>query len=161
MRTSWYRPMLYVPIVGGLVVFYAALLAAWRTDWSETWLYVALGGLVIALVRIFIFTYEMWSSIRDGYERMTPAQAVGYNFIPVFNFLWLYQCIWGFARDLNAYIDRHHVTTKHVSTRVPLLYVTFWILSLIPYVSIVTIPVSIILVSVMLRQYCRALSALK
>lgn len=153
--------LLFVPIVGGLAVFYISLLMAWQTDWRDVWLYVALAALLIALVRIFFFTYEMWNSIRDGHERMTPAQAVGFNFIPVFNIVWLYRCIWGFACDLNAYIDRHNIATQKVSTRIPLLYVTFWILSLIPYLSIVTIPLSIVLVALMLRQYTRALAAVQ
>lgn len=59
------------------------------------------------LIRIYIianvayFLYHSWKAIQGSGARTTPAKAVGFCFIPVFNFYWVFQTTWGLARDLN------------------------------------------------------------
>ncbi|MEW6096676.1 MAG: hypothetical protein AB1567_09145 [bacterium] len=56
--------------------------------------------------------YKAWASIQDGFARTTPGKAVGFLFIPFYNFYWIFQVIWGFAKDYNSYIDRHGVSAS-------------------------------------------------
>ncbi len=55
---------------------------------------------------LFVFA-RMWKSIQDGNARTTPAKAIGYCFIPLFNLYWAFPVLWGFAKDYNRFVDRH------------------------------------------------------
>lgn len=58
-----------------------------------------------------VFVYKAWESLQDGHARTGPCKAIGFLFIPFFNFYWIFQAFWGFARDYNSYISRHSITT--------------------------------------------------
>jgi hypothetical protein len=55
----------------------------------------------------YILLYKLWKNIQDGYASTTAGKAVGFMFIPFFNFYWFFRVYWGLAKDLNRYIDRH------------------------------------------------------
>jgi hypothetical protein len=56
----------------------------------------------------YIMIYKLWQVVQDGFARTTPGQAVGFMFIPYFNYYWFLPAYYGLAKDLNAYIDRHY-----------------------------------------------------
>ena len=86
----------------------------------------------------------MWSAIQDGEASATPAKAVGFLFIPVFNIYWALSMITGFAEDYNAFIQRHSVKTKDLPLMLFLVYAVMFILS----ATVVTTPMIGILASV-------------
>ncbi len=59
------------------------------------------GGIVL-----LVFIYKIWAAIQDGHARTTPGKAVGFLFIPIYSFYWIFPAIWGFARDFNHLISR-------------------------------------------------------
>ena len=61
---------------------------------------------LIAIVVMMVLLYKLWKSIQDGHARMSPGKAIGFLYIPFFNFYWLFQVFWGFARDYNRLVDR-------------------------------------------------------
>ena len=65
-------------------------------------------------ITIYVLIYRMWQAIQDGHARTSPGRGVGYMFIPFYNFYWAFQAIWGWAKDFNAYIERHKVETEKV-----------------------------------------------
>jgi hypothetical protein len=69
------------------------------------------GSLYAGIVAL-IFYYKIWESIQDGHARTSPGKAIGFLFIPLFQFYWIFQVIWGFSKDYNTYVDRHGVNTK-------------------------------------------------
>lgn len=73
----------------GFLMFIAAILHS-----SITWL---------------VLLYKSWAAIQDGHARTTPARAVGFLFIPFFNFYWAFQAYWGLSKDYNGYLKRHSV----------------------------------------------------
>lgn len=64
-----------------------------------------------ATIAILVLFYKMWAAIQDGHARTTPEKAVLLLFIPVFNFYWIVQVTYGWAKDYNAYIARHGLTS--------------------------------------------------
>jgi hypothetical protein len=56
----------------------------------------------------FILIYKLWQVVQDGFAHTSPGQAVGFMFIPYFNYYWFLPAYHGLAKDLNAYIDRHY-----------------------------------------------------
>lgn len=63
--------------------------------------------LFTSVVLEYILLYKYWNIIQDGYASTTAAKAVGFMFIPLFNYYWIFRAFWGLAKDLNRYIDRH------------------------------------------------------
>jgi hypothetical protein len=58
-------------------------------------------------ILMFVLLYKLWSVVQDGQAATTPGKAVGFLFIPFFNFYWIFQAFWGLAKDLNRYIKQH------------------------------------------------------
>jgi len=49
----------------------------------------------------FFLLYRLWSVIPKDIARTTPGKAVGFSFIPIFNFYWWFVAFWGLAKDMN------------------------------------------------------------
>lgn len=159
MKRIYARELVFV-IIGGFTLFYVSIIMAWQTAWSLYWMVLSMSIALIVLVRVFLFVYQMWATIQDSHARMTPKRAVLFSFIPVFSIYWMYQCVWGFAHDCNAYIKRHAVSAKPLPTIDFFLSITFCFLSFIPYVAIVTIPLATVVITVSLVSTVRALNAI-
>lgn len=79
----------------GIIPFASILVVYWMIVW-------------------LVLLYKAWASIQDGHARTTPGKAVGFHFIPLYNFYWIFQAYWGFAKDYNSYITRHGITTSRL-----------------------------------------------
>jgi hypothetical protein len=80
--------------------------------------FIALAGTVIG----FILLYRFWSLIQDGNARTTPGKAVGYNFIPFFQFYWLYVAYVGLSKDMNLYCQQRNIPGRRTSEHLALWY---------------------------------------
>jgi predicted Zn finger-like uncharacterized protein len=72
--------------------------------------------------------YKMWAAIQDDQASISPAKAVGFLFIPVFNIYWALLMVTGFAEDYNAFIQRRAIKTKDLSLTLFLIYAFAFIL---------------------------------
>lgn len=75
-------------------------------------IFIALFLVFFAGVSGLVFHYKVWKSIPDNHSGITPAKAVGFLFIPVFNIYWLFKSVYGFAKELNYQIDRYGAPIK-------------------------------------------------
>jgi predicted Zn finger-like uncharacterized protein len=73
--------------------------------------------------------YKMWAAIQDSEASTSPAKAIGFLFIPVFNIYWALLMLTGFAEDYNAFIQRRSVKTKDLPMALFLIYAFAFILS--------------------------------
>jgi hypothetical protein len=96
----------YVASVGGGSILGIVLNDMGVPAGNIPWLY----GTVIALVLL----YKAWKAIQDGQVRTTPGRAVGFLFIPFYNFYWIFQAYWGLAKDYNSYISRHDISAARL-----------------------------------------------
>jgi len=64
-------------------------------------LYLYLCTWVAGLATWLVFHYRLWALIPPEYAETTPGRAVGYLFIPFYNFYWMFQSFVGVARSLN------------------------------------------------------------
>jgi hypothetical protein len=55
----------------------------------------------------YVILYKFWRVVQDGYASTSAGKAVGFMFIPLFNFYWMFKAYWGLSKDLNQYIQRH------------------------------------------------------
>jgi len=91
---------------------------------------------------------------------MTPGKAVGFMFIPIFSFYWHFQVQWGFAKDFNAFIDRHEINTPALPAG---LFLTLCILTFttwIPVVGTLLAIVNFIIALVVVSKVCDGVNAI-
>ncbi len=87
----------------------------------------------------FVLVYKAWEAIQDDMASTTPRKAVGFLFIPGYDFYWLFRSWWGFARDYNRYVARYSLTAPKMKEG---LFLAFCILSICS--SVLSLPVPFI-----------------
>ena len=120
-------------LVGGLVIFTAAavLLAlsgiyadfVLNLSYADVWMAVIiilliLTGLAAILYGAsiwYLLLYKAWAAIQDENASITPPKAVGFIFIPLYNFYWIFKAWYGLSRDYNLYIARRGVTAPQMN----------------------------------------------
>lgn len=86
-------------------------------------------------INMLMAIYRYWTTLQGGNARTTPGKAIGFLFIPFFNFYWVYQCIIGLRNDMNKYIANHRTDIPPIRDS-NYLVITLT-LSLIPYVNLI------------------------
>jgi hypothetical protein len=68
---------------------------------------------VIATIAVAVFKalmlYLLWRVIPEDIARTTPGKAVGFIFIPFFNFYWNFIAFWGLGKDMNATLEQRGI----------------------------------------------------
>ncbi len=57
--------------------------------------------MILSAVVTFILIYKMWAAIQGRGARTSAGKALGFLFIPLFNFYWAFQVYWGWTKDYN------------------------------------------------------------
>jgi hypothetical protein len=84
--------------------------------------------LICSVAIEMLLFYKMWAAIQDDKTSISPAKAVGFLFIPVFNIYWALLMVTGFAEDYNAFIQRRAIKTKDLPLALFLIYAFAFIL---------------------------------
>jgi hypothetical protein len=112
------------------------------------------GAIVMA-----VLWYKSWAAIQDGHARTTPGKAIGFLFIPVFNFYWVFQAIWGLPKDFNGYLQRHSISAAALPEGLFLAYCILSFTTWIPTLGLVLGVVNYILGLMMVYALCDAINA--
>ena len=67
--------------------------------------------IIFAYIVGLVLHYKLWKAIQDPYTSITPGRAVGFLFIPVYNYYWVFRSVYGFANECNAFLDRNDIQT--------------------------------------------------
>lgn len=99
-----------------------------------------------SFVLMLVFLGKCWGVVQDGQASATVRQAIGYLFIPFFNFYWLFRAYHGLSGDLNRFIDRHFDVSKGPQPRksTPAVSLIYCILLLMNLVKSVVIQIMMI-----------------
>ncbi len=92
---------------------------------------LALIGTPFSLYAFIVFVvllYKMWKIVPSDLARTTPGRAVGFLFIPVFNFYWLFPAIWGWTKDFNSFLRQRQIDSQHAPEGLGLAVPIFWVL---------------------------------
>jgi len=120
-----------VRIIAGILASLGLMLAI-RKEAHSTLIatFAAADVFLICSVAIeMLLFYKMWAAIQDDKASISPAKAVGFLFIPVFNIYWALLMVTGFAEDYNSVIQRRAIRTKDLSLSLFLIYAFAFILS--------------------------------
>jgi serine/threonine protein kinase len=113
---------LFLSAFAGLVLLSVAFIH------QPGWLLVAQ---VLFLSLTLVLVFRMWTAIQDGKARTTPGKAAGFTLIPIFNLFWVFQIIWGFAKDYDKFVDRHSIGVPKLNAPLFLLcsisLVAYWV----------------------------------
>jgi len=133
-----------------------------RQDIAGASPFLVLGGigLVYAAVVALMLYYKMWDSIQDGYARTSPGKAIGFLFIPFFNFYWVFQVMWGFAKDYNAYVDRYAINSEKLPEGLFLAFSILPFTTWIPFLGVLTGLAQAVLFFMVVALVCDAVNAL-
>jgi predicted Zn finger-like uncharacterized protein len=120
-----------VRIIAGILGALGLMLAIRKEDYSTLiTTFAAANVFLICSVAIELaLFYKMWAAIQDGQASISPAKAVGFLFIPVFNIYWALLMVTGFAEDYNAFIQRRAIKTKDLPMTLFLIYAFVFILA--------------------------------
>ncbi len=119
-----------VRIIAGILGFLGLVLAIRESAHSTlivTFAAADVFWVCSVLIELILF-YKMWATIQDAQTSTSPAKAVAFLFIPVFNFYWALLMFTGFAEDCNAFIHRRSVQAKELSFVLFLIYAFLFIL---------------------------------
>lgn len=111
-------------IIGGLLTIVLFVLSYTTESRSDAGMYRALAMIPILYTAIvmFVLLYKAWASIQDQYTRITPGKAIGFLFIPLFNYYWAFQAYWGLAKEHNLYLKRHNLNLPELNEGFYLAY---------------------------------------
>jgi len=107
--------MLSFIIAGSLNVLLSFLIFVVDRDFILPLIIISLVATIYGGIIGFRLWYTAWSVIQDGHARTTPGKAIGFCFIPLFNFYWIFQMVHGYSKDYNAYLKRHAIEREPLS----------------------------------------------
>ena len=160
----------FIPVMG-LMVFTPGSVWLHETFGTETWqtmniVIVSLAVLAVSLflsaqvVMTFVLLYKMWASIQDGQARTTPGKAIGLLLIPFFCVYWIFQVWGGFPADYNSYVERNRLGLPRLESGVYAAYPVLILLSVVPFLNIITVSVSLFVFFVITTKTCDAVNRL-
>jgi hypothetical protein len=109
-------------------------------------------AMIYAAVVFGILIYRLWISIQPGHPRSTPGKAVGYLFIPFYNFYWVFQAYYGWAQDYNKYVREANIPAPPVSESLALTVSILTIVSCIPFLGILASIANFVCLGIFLSQ---------
>jgi len=172
------KPFYLGSIIGGLltglallVIFYVPLYSGF-TDLrfsdpltlvsKARWEVFVLGLILLlyAVVILWMLLYKAWEAIQPGHPRTTPGKAIGYMFIPFYNYYWVFQAWWGFARDYNSYVRQNGVTHFRLSEGLFLAPPILTVVGAVPVVGYFTWIGSLVVLFIVANSLCDAINHL-
>ena len=157
------NPHLYtVTLWSGMgIILIASILieiSPWMEDFLVVMTLVGIAAIIYAAIYFLISLYRCWSILQGSTVRTTPGKAVGFLFIPIFGFYWMFVAIRGLSKDANAFLESKNAnkTTKisvGLSTATCIVYIT----SIIPYIGILVVVgiLAPILSTILIYQWAR------
>lgn len=112
-----------------LLAAVARLISTFSDDGKPVYSLLFLFGALLFMLSLY---HKAWLAIQDGYARTTPGHAVGYSFIPVFNWYWIFVVMVGFVSDYNAFAERKKLDREPLSRWLFLSLAITWVISSLP-----------------------------
>ena len=116
--------------------------------------------LVVQMIITVLLLYKMWAAIQDGRPRTTPGKAIGFLFIPFFSVYWIFQVWGGYPADYNSYVERHRPDLPRLNSGPYVAYPVLIVLSVIPFLNILTVFVSLFVFFAIIAKTCDAVNRL-
>ncbi len=123
-------------------------------------IYIGIPLAIAGYVLLCILLYRFWAIIQDGKPRTTPGKAVGFLFIPFFNFYWAYIAWVELSKDINAYCRQRNIDAPQVNEGLALTWFILFLLGVIPFVGIFAGIANLIVMIILARQLATSAAAI-
>jgi hypothetical protein len=127
---------------------------------ATSWFFIGIPAVIAAIVLRCVIMYKAWNQVQDGYQRTTPGKAVGFCFIPFFNFYWIFVAYHGLAQDINSYMRRNAVPGELMSEGLALTYCILVLCCIIPWAGFLSMVAVIVINFIMVYQVKMASAAI-
>jgi len=108
---------------------------------------IAICGPIPAVIFLCFILHRLWSLVPPAEAQTTPGKAIGFLFIPLFNFYWCFVAIHGLAKAINAQIRRASIPGKQVNEGLTLTFCILMCCSIVPFLgAIISIAGTIMLI---------------
>jgi|WetSurMetagenome_2_1015567.scaffolds.fasta_scaffold17166_6 hypothetical protein len=94
-------------------------------------------GFTATMVLWYIILYKCWKLIQDGDTRITPKKAVGFLFIPFFQYYWNFIAYPGWAKSVNQYIQNRGYPLEKLSLKTTTAMCILPVLSIILGITLI------------------------
>lgn len=113
---------------GGTVLYYTCIPVAFIT------IFIAIGGWFFGVMLL----QQFWKIVPEDIARITPGKAVGFIFIPFFNFYWVFVAYFGLGKDMNEALRQRGIqyqVNEILGITFCILVISAAILSMISYLG--------------------------
>ncbi|MBU1013753.1 MAG: hypothetical protein KKG99_12175 [Bacteroidetes bacterium] len=157
-----------IPYLIGMAGLIGAQNSFDNTDRNSVLIFLIIGLIVIMIAQILflIMFYRVWQFSINESKRLnliptikTPGQAIGYLFIPFYNFYWAFLSYGKISKDLNAIATAKNVSI-HQSSVLGNLILILCIISLIPFVGYFTSLIALILFPIFIHELMKSCASL-
>jgi len=155
-----------LPLLLNAAVIVLVLTEVWKSqrlhDLVPVLILLGMGGLLVVYGAAVMcaFIYRMWAAIQDGHARTSPGRALGFLFIPIYQFYWVFQAFPGFAKDFNSYAARHSLNVPRLSPGLFTAYAILCIVAMLPWLDVLLSPAIVIVGLVMVSRVCDAVNVI-
>lgn len=149
-------------LLGGLGVILVGVILGMAAEEEAILILTILVGAGLTItgsVFSFIYLYRAWEYIQDENSRATPGQAVGFLFIPFFNYYWMFQAYWGWAEDYNSFVQRNDLPLEQQSPGLFLAMPITSIASIVPLLGILSAIASLVLWFIVMAKMINAVNS--
>jgi hypothetical protein len=116
-----------------LILYSVALPLSWLGGVFWPLLILTIPLCMVALVFDCIMHYRCWDALSPSQRRTTPGKAVGFLFIPFYNFYWVFVSYRGLAIDLGRATGKPDA--GGLGTTMAILYICQWVFIFVPVLS--------------------------
>jgi type II secretory pathway pseudopilin PulG len=110
-------------------------------------------ALLVGFIYFLIALHRCWTVIQVAPCRTTPGKAVGFLFVPFYNFYWWFEALPGLAADVNSYIketnQEQYKISSGISVALGILHILNWLF------FGMLVPLQLILASILIHQWAR------
>jgi len=134
---NWIPALVFYCIVSALSFLIDLIELGGDSSASEALALIALPLTILGVVFISLLHYKCWASLPERFRFTTPAKAVGYLFIPFYNFYWAFITwpklsegvnSWQKSKGMNALPD-----TQSFALAYAILFVCAWTIGFLPF----------------------------
>ncbi len=156
------QDLLVIPVLA-VVLFIGAIAVGAAQQTPELAIVGVLTALLAALVgaiAYWVLLYRLWAIVQDGRAQTTPGCAVGFLFIPCFNFYWQFVAYWGLCKELNRIRRDYRFTAPEANEALALAACILHCGAGIPYLNTLFLIPWFIVSIIALKRMCDTAAAI-
>jgi len=132
----------------------------WRVFAPTYWIGVAtliilvgIPVLIVSAVFGVLLLYRFWAIVYRHNKDVSPGAAVGFSFIPFYNFYWIFIAYGRLAQRYNAYLQNRGLPGKPASYGLCVAYGVLFIILNLPYLGLLALIPGIIIYFLIMRRF--------